>query len=194
METKSQGEVHKAMSLREQRDIGGHRQTSCVSGLTVEKRLQATVERGSTQLSTRTCSNVIGRYFSDYKSQTQCHTLAYRFHILPLSFQSVTVEGHNGPEKINPSKEGFGTFHLQEIPTGGSSGVHKCPEVHIFKSTYTYNYCHMKSASHNKRGMDFAKWTLPMRLMVQKNDVEAIMISDFIENSILGQSQLKSMK
>lgn len=51
---------------------------------------------------------------------------------LPLSFQSVTVKGHNGPEKINPSKEGFGTFHLQEIQAGGSSGVHKCAEEHIF--------------------------------------------------------------
>ncbi|KAI9520370.1 hypothetical protein NQZ68_018678 [Dissostichus eleginoides] len=40
---------------------------------------------------------------------------------LPLRFQSITVKGHNGPEKINPSKEGFGTFHLREIQAGGSS-------------------------------------------------------------------------
>lgn len=38
--------------------------------------------------------------------------LSLFFPRLPLGFLSVTVKGHNGPEKINPSKEGFGPFHL----------------------------------------------------------------------------------
>lgn len=57
------------------------------------------------------------------------------------------MKGHNGPEKINPSKEGFGTFHLGEIQAGRSIGVHKCAQVHIFKRCY-YPYLRFPGKSH----------------------------------------------
>lgn len=92
---------------------------------------------------------------------------------LPLSFQSVTVKGHNGPEKINPSKEGFGTFHLREIQAGGSSGVHKCAEVHIFKMFNTPSCsCLEKSHENVKERMDSVSF-LEFKTMSDSNKIKS---------------------